>query len=92
MDTQERIQKIKQVLHEILLEESCSLKTANWLEVELDEIFPQDCEIQDFITDLALYVPQGGDNLINEMELVKKCKYIWNYIVKLSTKNNSMKT
>lgn len=68
------------------MEERCTLITANWLEAELDEIFPQDCEIQDFITDLALYVPQGGDYLINEMELVKKCKYIWSYIVKLSTK------
>ena len=66
--------------------ERCSVKTANWLESELDEIFPQDCEIQDFIADLALYVPQGGDYLINEVELVKKCKYIWKYIVNLNIK------
>lgn len=80
---QERIKKIEQVLYNIISEEKCSLKTANWLEVELDEVFPRDCEIQDFVTDLALYQPQGGDCLIDEKELIKKCINIWNHIVEI---------
>ena len=65
------------------MEERCSLKTANWLEVELDEAFLQECEIQDFITELALYLPQGGDYLISEKELVEKCKSIWNHMIEM---------
>lgn len=78
---QERIKKIEQVLYIILLEKKCSIKTANWLEVELDEVFPKDCEIQDFVTDLALYRPQGGECLIDEKELIKKCKNIRDHII-----------
>lgn len=80
---QERIKKIEHVLYIILSEEKCSLKTANWLEAELDEVFPKDYEIQDFVTDLALYRPQGGDCLIDENELIKKCKNIWNHIAEI---------
>ena len=42
-------------------------------------------DIQDFITDLTLYIPQSGDYLINVKELIKKCKNIWNHIIELNT-------
>ena len=76
----ERIRKIEETLYNIISEGNCSLNTANWLEVELDEVFSEDCEIQNFVTELALYQPQGGDYLINEKELINKCRHMREYI------------
>lgn len=84
LNMKERIKNIKKILFTIFTEEKCSINTANFLEVELDEAFPEDCIIQDFITELALYQPYGGDYLINEKDLIKKCKNIWNYIDKIN--------
>ena len=80
----ERIKKVEQVLQKILLERECPLNIANWLEVELDELFPFDCAIQDFVTELALYQPRGGEFLINEEELIKRCESILSYIVEIN--------
>jgi hypothetical protein len=48
-----------------------SLNIVNRIEVDLDEMFPEDDEIQDFITMFAMYRPGGGDYLYNE-ERIKK--------------------
>lgn len=82
----DRLEKIEKVLNTILLEESCSITTANWLEVELDEIFPDNGEIQDFVTELALYKPQGGEYLINEKEFIEKCRWMLRYFHKIKAK------
>ena len=79
----ESVDVIEQVMRKILLEKKCSLETANWLEVELDEAFPEDDEVQDFVTDLALYRPQGGKSLHDEEELLSKIRSFLNYIVSL---------
>ena len=79
----ESVDVIEQVMRKILLEKKCSLETANWLAVELDEAFPEDDEVQDFVTDLALYRPQGGEFLHDEEELLSKIRSFLNYIVSL---------
>ena len=79
----ERVGVIEQVVRKMLLEKRCSLEIANWLEVELDEMFPQDDEVQDFITDLAMYRPQGGEFLHNEEEILSKCRNFLKYIESL---------
>ncbi len=60
----------------IILEGQCSIEQANWLEVELDELFPYDEETQEFITCLALYQPGGGEYLFNTSDIIEKSKSI----------------
>lgn len=69
----------------IVSKRQCSIELANWLEVELDELFPDDEEIQEFITCLALYQPGGGEYLFDTSEIIEKCK---NTIKTLEQKND----
>lgn len=47
-----------------------SLAAAGRLEVALDQAFPDDDEIQAYVTMFASYRPEGGDFLYNEDQMV----------------------
>ncbi len=51
-----------------------SLKAAGQIEVMLEEIFPDDAQLQDYVTDFASYRPEGGDYLFDEAQMVAKSK------------------
>ncbi len=72
----DRLVEVINTLKVIVLEEKCSIELANWLEVEFDELFPEDEEVQEFITCLALYQPGWREYLLDTSEIIEKCKLI----------------
>ena len=58
-----------------------SIKNANWIEAYLDDTYPDDDVIQEFVTSLALYTPGGGELLYGKDQIAKEAKYILNYIL-----------
>ena len=53
-----------------------TLMVAGEIEVLLDKIFPDDEEIQDYVTEFALYRPGGGEYLYDEITMAKKTEYL----------------
>ena len=51
-----------------------SMAAAGWIEVALDEKFPDDEEMADVVLALASYRPGGGEYLYDEHQLVKFCE------------------
>ncbi len=49
-----------------------SLSAAGRIEVALDEAFPDDDDVQEFVTCFASYRPGGGDYLYDESQIVAK--------------------
>ena len=58
-----------------------SIENANYIESYLDESYPDDDVIQDFVTCLALYTPGGGEFLYDKDQIAKEAKYVLNYIL-----------
>lgn len=67
--------------------EDRSLVMAGNIEVTLDKLFPEDDEIQDFVTCFAMYKPGGGELLFDEISLTSESKLLLEY---LQTKYNSL--
>lgn len=74
------LQGIYELLNYIITNKCKSKNNLNYLEVLLEDIYPDDEEIQDYITELALYQPGGGDYLVDSLELANKTFYILDYI------------
>ena len=74
MSTKDRIIELSLLLEGFIFGKDTSLEIAGEIEVELDSLFPNDDEIQDYVTDFALYRPEGGDFLYNREEMMHKCK------------------
>lgn len=72
----DRLSEIIYKMKLMIMEKNCSIELANWLEVELDELYPNNDEIQEFVTCLALYQPGGGEYLLGINEIIEKCKPI----------------
>lgn len=53
---------------------------AGRIEVTLDEAFPDDEEIQDFVTCFASYSPDGGEYLYDKEQMIKESKRLPNII------------
>lgn len=58
-----------------------SIENANHIESYLDESYPDDHVVQDFVTSLALYTPGGDKFLYDKDEIAKEAKYVLNYIL-----------
>jgi len=76
MTTKKELERIKGLLETFISGERRSLEDAQELEVSLDEAFPDDDAVQDFVTDFALYRPGGGDYLYDEENIKGKCEQI----------------
>lgn len=50
-----------------------SLRIANEIEVALDQTFPADEQMADYVSEFAMYRPGGGDYLYDEAQLVPRC-------------------
>lgn len=55
-------------------EKDCSLKYANEIEYYLMDTFPHDEDILEYVTDFAMYRPEGGDYLYDKNIMINKCK------------------
>lgn len=58
----------------------CSMENANILEVALDDGYPEDPVIQEFVTMLACYRPGGGAYLYDQKELAREMKRVLAYL------------
>lgn len=74
------IKVLVEMLNKFISEEDCSIEMAEKIEVMLDELFPTDDEIQDFVTCFASYRPGGGEYLYDKNGLIKETKVLLNII------------
>jgi hypothetical protein len=51
-------------------------REAGLMEQIVDEEFPDDEEMQDFVTDLARFTPGGGVHLLDEDDIARVCRGI----------------
>lgn len=56
--------------------EDISLTVANLIEVGIDDMFPDDCYMQDAVDMLASYRPGGGDYLYDECSVSAKLRKV----------------
>ncbi|OGO79462.1 MAG: hypothetical protein A2Y23_07100 [Clostridiales bacterium GWB2_37_7] len=80
MESKEQIETLIQMLNKFISREDCSMEIAGKIEVALDELFPDDDDIQDFITCFASYRPGGGEYLYDENSMIKECKTLLDII------------
>lgn len=67
-------------LEDLISGKDISMANAQHIEALLDAYYGRDEVIQDFITDLALYRPGGGEYLYSHAEIVPKANYILAYM------------
>lgn len=77
-----RSSKIVPLIENLITGKDISIENAQHIEVLLDDYYENDEVIQDFITDLALYNPGGGEYLYSHSEITPKAKHILAYIQK----------
>lgn len=80
MKNKKEIQTIIEMLNKFISREDCSMEIAGKIEVALDELFPDNDEIQDFVTCFASYRPGGGDYLYDEESMIKESEILLNII------------
>lgn len=70
------VKRLYNLLETFISGEDRSLSMAGKIEVALDEMFPEDDEIQDYVTCFASYRPGGGEFLYDEDRMVKESKLL----------------
>jgi len=55
---------------------NCTLVVAGEIEIALERLFPDDDEIQEYVTDFASYSPGGGEYLYDEVIMAKRSEYL----------------
>ena len=66
MDNRESLVKL---IERFTRGEDVSIAAVNAIEVAVEEMFPNDDEMQDVVVQLASYRPGGGEYLYNEAEI-----------------------
>jgi hypothetical protein len=66
---QEQRRRLSKLAREFLEGRDQSKAAAGEIEFLLDEEFPDDDEMQDYVSDLACYTPGGGDHLQDEKQI-----------------------
>jgi hypothetical protein len=61
-------------------ETDISMENAGHIESLLDELYPEDEMIQDFVTHLASYKPGGGEYLYDKNQIIKYGKNVLEHI------------
>jgi hypothetical protein len=74
MKDPKNINYLIEMLKDFIAGSDCSLEIAGKIEVTLDDIFPEDEEIQDYVTMFASYTPRGGEYLYDEERMVNESK------------------
>lgn len=74
------IKALVEMLNQFISELDCSMEMAGKIELALDDLFPDDDEIQDFVTCFASYRPGGGDYLYDKNRMIKESKVLLNII------------
>ena len=73
MANNERWKILEQMLGSFISGSDRSTAMAGRIEVLLDKEFPDDEELQDFVTILAMYQPGGGEFLYDEVAMIDMC-------------------
>lgn len=68
-------------LNSFLDESDTSMDNAGQLECLLDELYPDNEDIQEFVTCLASYRPGGGEFLYDTDQIIKQGKFILKILV-----------
>ena len=76
MENKDKIRTTADMLRSFISGDDRSLAIAGKIEVTLDELFPDDDEIQDFVTCFASYRPGGGEYLYDEVRMIEICKHL----------------
>jgi len=67
-------------LESFISKENYMIRMSKEIEAMLDEIYPDEDIIQDYIGDLAMYSPNGGDHLYDFDEILPKVKLMLNWV------------
>jgi hypothetical protein len=73
---EEKVKKLRDLIEVFVSGKDCSLGISGKIEVALDELFPDDEEIQNFVTCFASYHPGGGKFLYDEDMMLQECKVL----------------
>lgn len=85
-----QIERICDMLEAFIAGPDQSLTAAGKIEVALDDVFPDDDEIQDYVTYFATYRPGGGEYLYDVKQIVGKSNELISLLKKKSaTKEGS---
>lgn len=76
MENKSEVIFIIDMLKTFISGEDRSIAFAGKIEVALDKLFPDDDEIQDFVTYFASYRPGGGEYLYDEKTMADESKYL----------------
>lgn len=68
-------------LSSFLDEIDISMENAGHIELLLDELYPDNEEVQEFITCLASYRPGGGEFLYDTEQIIKHGKFIHKLLI-----------
>jgi hypothetical protein len=60
------------VVDKFISGDECSISMSNIIEVALDDLFPNDAEVQDVVEALASYRSGGGEYLYDERQVIMK--------------------
>lgn len=74
MTLRNEVLAINSMLEAFIAGDDRSLSAAGRIEVALDDAFPDDDEVQDYVTMFASYRPEGGDYLYDAEQMVTKCR------------------
>jgi hypothetical protein len=67
-----------------------SMESLTSIEAELDEAFPNDEKVHDFVVDIARYRPGGGQFLHDEEEMLARVRWIKRYLGSLRSEKNDL--
>lgn len=76
MKKRDKIESVIKMLNSFISGTDRVLEIAGKIEVELDKLFPDDDDIQDFVADIASYRPGGGEYLYDELKMASKSEHM----------------
>lgn len=78
-----RVQRIRDLASAFINGLFQGRQEAGEIEYLLDEEFPDDDEMQDFVSDLSRYSPGGGEHLLDEAGAAQVCRGILRRLTEL---------
>ncbi len=80
---QARIHRLRDLASDFIEDRSRTREQVGEIEQLVDEGFPDDDDMQDFVSDLSRFTPGGGPHLIDEGGAVRVCRGILRRLAEL---------